>query len=394
MKHITRKPALALTLAALLIFGVLFLTLFQKSIRDDAAQVEALYANTRITFEVLPGEKGGTTLALATNKGQRIAQLPQIIRSYSLMQCRYQLVTPADREVSSMVYGTRDLAFLGQQNNVAISYAPGISQADFTHYDPYNYPCLLEEDLQQRLGLAPGDSVRITPVEQTGRVGRDAPVLELYLAGTYSDPTHSLARDGIIVPEEAFLTDVSLPHLLYNSNMLFDCFYRQFSFRIDPAYNRDYSALLEEVKGILPGGDKFTVATDAKALTLAVRPLERKLAIQRLLLPPLGVLLGAAVSVVAALLVLSWRREVFLRLMWGERRPWVLAKLLLSLLALLLASSSVALGAVLLLAGAGHLGLGLKYLALMVGLSLAAGALPLSYFSFKNLVKLYQTGEG
>ncbi len=393
MKHIIRKPVLPLLLAALLLFGVLFLTLFEKGIADDEQQVEELYNNTRITFQILPGENSGNQMALDTFKGKRIAALERIAESYGLMSTQYALMEGGRMADSGMIFGTNNPGFFCRDNKVTLTWFEGCDESLFADYDPYRVPCLVEEGLREYKNYAPGEEIQVSPLPYSG-LQEDTPVLELHVAGTYRDPFQKLAMGGILVPEDVFLVDVTLPHLLYNPTMMYDCVYRQFAFRIDPVYNRNYEEILAEVEDILPGGNRFEISSDAKALTLAVRPLERKLAIQRILLPALTALLCAAVAVVTLLLVLSWKREIFLRLMWGETRPAILVRLLLSLLGLLAACSLLALTVTVLTAGAQWISPALRHLGQMVSLCLGAGLIPLAWFSGKNLIKLYQSGEG
>ncbi len=390
MRHITRKPVLPAMLLALLVFGVVFLSLFQKSIHDDAAQVEALYRNTQITFRIVPGEKLVGDYALPLQKGTRITALEGVTQTSGLMHCLYTMEAGGET-IQSRIFGTQDLRFLSQENTLVLTFFDGYDEQSFRDFDPWNAPCLVEKEMYERLGLRPGDILSIRPVDYRGTVLEDAPTLQFFVAGTYRDPLRKLSADGLIVPEEMFLTDITIPQLLYNSHMLMDCFYRQYAFRIDSSYNRDYSAIVEEVEDMLPGDQEYALASDAKALTLAVRPLERKLAIQRLLLPALSVLLCIAAAICALLLGISWKREIFLRLMWGEERRAVLKNLMLGLLLLLAAGSLLALGLTLALGGAAFAP---GCIALMDGLCLGAGFLPLRHFCNENLITLYQAGEG
>lgn len=51
MKHMTRKPMLALILLAVMVFGTAFLAFFRADIAAGWEQVDRLYADTRITVE-------------------------------------------------------------------------------------------------------------------------------------------------------------------------------------------------------------------------------------------------------------------------------------------------------------------------------------------------------
>lgn len=54
MKHMTRKPMLALILLAVMVFGTAFLAFFRADIAAGWEQVDRLYADTRITVELVP----------------------------------------------------------------------------------------------------------------------------------------------------------------------------------------------------------------------------------------------------------------------------------------------------------------------------------------------------
>ncbi len=388
MKHMTRKPALPLLLLGLLVFGVIFMTLFQKGIADDEIQVEALYNNTRITCQVVLDESG-SSIRLAPTNGERIAAVEGVAETYGRRWCSFQLLDMGEY-VEGSVYGSENLDFLCQDNNIALEYFEGYDKGTFESYDPYCVPCIVEKTLFSEFGLAPGQELHISPMGG----GDSAPVITLYVAGTFSDPLGNLPLAKLLVPDKLFLSDVTIPQLLYNTNMMYYCMYERFSFRIDPSYNRELSSVLERVQEVLPRTSEYTVIADSKALALAILPLERKIAIQKLLILPLAVLFCAAAAVVALLLTLSWKREIFLRLMWGEKRSRVLFKLLGGLLLLLLLSSVLAALGVWTLAGGAWMESALGYLALMLALCLLLSLLPLSKFTLTNLVELYQAGEG
>ncbi len=391
MKHIIRRPVLPLLLGGLLIFGIVFLTLFQKNMEDGEKEVETIYNNTTVFFRVLPGENATNDMQISRIKADRILDLEGVADTYTLMRTGYALRSPTlEEKYEGVIYGTKNLKLLAMENEIEITFFAGESQETFTDFSYDSIPCLLPASVAEIFGLNPGDALQIAPAGWG--VTDDAPVFDLYLAGTFEDPMRNLF--GLVVPEELFLEDVTKPHLLYTSHMMYDCVYRQLSFEIDPKHNRNHLEIVKQVEDILPTGGRFEVLSNAKTLTNAVRPLERKLAIQKLLLPPLAGLLCASVAVVAVLLSLSWRREIFLRLMWGEKRPTVLLKMLLGMILLLAVASGLSLGGVALLGGVGKISAALVILGLMDGLCLAVSFGTLCLFCFRNLVSLYQTGEG
>lgn len=395
MKHIIRRPVLPSILLGLLVFGVLFMTMFQKGIADGKQQVQALYDNTRIMFQILPGEQSGNELALGLHKGELIGQMDEVVETYGMIRCGGYIRQPETEQAAIDIVGTANTDFFAQENLLAIQFFEDYGKENFADFDPYNIPCIVEETLLKNLELEGGQEMIVAPIPaHTWSDRADAPGITFHVIGTYVNHSYNLDWYGMIVPERVYLTDVSLPHLICYSEMMYDCFYRQFVFRLDPAYNRQHEEVKEKVEDLIGKPQRYSVGVNAKALTSAVRPLERKIAIQELLVMPLAVLLCAAAAVVALLLGLSYRREIFLRLMWGEKRLGILARLLCSVVLHLALCSGLSAVGVYLLAGAQWLGAAGKYLLLMNGLCLGAAFIPLAYFSLKNLVKLYQAGEG
>ena len=215
--------------------------------------------------------------------------------------------------------------------------------------------------------------------------------MELPIIGTYDENFDRTGTLDLLVPEESFLNG---PKLLYSGEMMYRCYYRAYAMRLDPAFNREYDRVEDELGKILYDMGAFSFATNARSIENAARPLIQKLQMQELLVLPLCVMLMLAAFVAAVLLGLSMDIEVFLRLMWGEKRAAVFAALLgavgLWLLICIAASSAAAY----LTAGAHWLSWAAKYSGMTAIGCLMGCGIPLGRACGRNLVKFYQSREG
>ena len=138
----------------------------------------------------------------------------------------------------------------------------------------------------------------------------------------------------------------------------------------------------------------FSFATNARSIENAARPLIQKLQMQELLVLPLCVLLMLAAFVAAVLLGMSFDTEVFLRLMWGEKRARVFAALLTVVGLWLVICIAASVTTATLAAGSDWLRWAAKYSSMTaVGCLLGCG-IPLARACGANLVKSYQSREG
>ena len=132
------------------------------------------------------------------------------------------------------------------------------------------------------------------PPPGPGRVHYQAPTFELTIIGTYSEEFDRTGALDLLVPEESFLNG---PKLFWNGDMMYRCYYRAYAMKVDPAYNREYDRIEEELEKILYDMGAYSFATNARSIENAARPLIQKLQMQELLVLPLGIaLLAAAVS--------------------------------------------------------------------------------------------------
>lgn len=387
MKHIIRKPLLPILLVLILLFGSCFMTLFQKGIEDDKHQVENLYQNTKLIFQILPGENATTALRLDTYTGSKILALDLVEESYTRMECLYSLRQPEAFPGVGIVYGTNNPSWLATDFGLQIHYLENWDDERFLTDSSLGIPCIVSTETAETCS----SELVIAGAEAEGEDNPKAPDLQLIIVGTYTDPAGKLGQGGLIVPEGIFLAK---PGLLFNSNMMFNCFYRGFAFELNNAYNKQHKQVTEEIEDILGDPGKFTVYSNARILDQAIRPIERRLQIQQMLILPLGILFCIAVSILAILTAISFRTEIFLRFMWGEKRWKVFFKMLLSVLAIEFICGCILVPALFVFAGKAWIVWGLRYFAMCIGASILCSAVVLMRCCTENLVKLYQTREG
>ena len=134
--------------------------------------------------------------------------------------------------------------------------------------------------------------------------------------------------------------------------------------------------------------------SNVRILEQAVRPIEQKIRIQQMLVTPLRILLCIAAAVMAVFLCAGFSGEVFLRLLWGEKRWLVWLSMMGSVLFLMVAEGMIALGIVWLVCGAQWINWAAEYMMRVVVLCFVAIAIQQTIFCTKNMVAFYQSKEG
>lgn len=400
MKHLIRKPLLPLLLLAVMVFGTAFLSFFRADIAAGWEQIDRLYRDTRITVEVLP-EAGWNNLQMKTHKSTLIEAMPEVTQTLSVVECYYILrdgtpLPEPDPQISgcvvetSTLHGTNDLAWLAEYWGLEIRWLEGWSPDDFAVTGGV-LPCLVRQELLEEAGAALGDVLTISPTNHAQYILSDPAQFELLVVGVYEDSLGRTAAGSILVPQESFLGE---PKLFYYSDMMYRYYYRTFVLRVDPAYNREYDRIEDELEQILYDLKDYSLVSNARALENAARPLSQKLQMQELLVVPLALLLMAAAAVIAVLLGMSLDTEVFLRLMWGEKRITVLACLGGTVCLWLLACAAIAGCAGCLTGGMTLAGWSFLHSAATAGLCALGCGVPLIRSCASNLIKFYQSREG
>ena len=388
MKHIYRKPLLPILLMTMLVFGTCFMIMFQKGMEEDRQRIEDIYNNTHIYVEAFSA--GGADIRLNMNvyRGNVAAQLEEITDSMVMLECYYALHSPADTEIFSTVHGTNNPDAFAKYHSTSITWGDGFNREVFENIEKQT-ACIMSDTMAETLGLSIGDSFVIIPTTDLGQESPDAPKHELTLAGTYSGKQSSLSKNALMVPNTIFVGESGL---LFNSIMMYNCFYRVYQLELNPAYNRDIDTVLEKIKTKLI--DSYTLVTNARTMRQAIRPIELKLQLQEMLEFPLMAIFCFATVLMGLLLSLSLKTETFLRFLVGEKRVLVFLKMIGSLFLTLFVSAVLAILLVNLIAGAEWLIPALNYLKFTTALTILAMAIPLSVNCSKNLVSLYQQREG
>ena len=410
MKHMVRRPMLPLILLAVMVFSTAFLSFFRADIAAGWEQVDRLYDDARITIELIP-EYGWDEIQMKTHKDVMISGMDEISQTLTMQECYYVLrdgtplpepVQPEPQEgyeyepvttVSAETHtirGTNDLPWLMQYWDISVEWMDGSSADDFCVTGD-SAPCLVREALLEQTGLTLGDTLSVSPTPWAGEIHHQAPTFELTIIGTYEEDFDRTGRLDLLVPEESFLNG---PKLFWNGDMMYRCYYRAYAMRVDPAFNREYDRIEDELEQILYDLSAYSFATNARSIENAARPLIQKLQMQELLVLPLGILLLAAAVVAAVLLGLSFDTEVFLRLMLGEHRGKVFAVLTGLIGSWLAVCVGISCAAAYLTAGAEWLRWAAVYSGITTLCALLGSAIPLIRSCGGNLVKSYQSREG
>lgn len=388
MKHLYRKPLLPVLLMAMLLFGTCFMTLFQKGMAEDRQRIEDIYNSTHIYIEAFASGGADEALRMNVYRGDVASQLEEITDSMVMLECYYLLHTPSQTEIFSTVHGTNNPDAFAKYHSTGITWGDDWDRETFLDT---NEPtaCIMADTMAETLGLSIGDSIVIVPTAELGQEAENAPERTLTLAGTYSSKQSSMSKNALIVPNTIY---VGKGGLLFNSIMMYNCFYRAYRLELDPSYNREIDTVLEKIDKKLI--DNYTLVTNARTMRQAIRPIELKLQLQEMLELPLMALFSIATVLMGLLLALSLKTETFLRFLVGERRLIVFLKMLGSLLFTLLLFALLALALVRLIAGAAWVIPALDYLKFTTALTIFAMAIPLAVNCSKNLVELYQQREG
>jgi len=321
-------------------------------------------------------------------RGNNATELEEIADSMVMMECYYALHTPENPEIYSTVHGTNNPDAFARYHSTSITWGDGFDREVFENTEKQT-ACIMSDAMADTLELSIGDRFVITPTTALEQKSPNAPKRELTLAGTYSGKQSSLSKNALMVPNTIFVGEYGL---LFNSIMMYNCFYHVYQLELHPAYNRDIDAVLEKIKAKLI--DNYTLVTNARTMRQAIRPIELKLQLQEMLEFPLMAIFCFATVLMGLLLSLSLKTETFLRFLVGEKRVLVFLKMLGSLFLTVLFSAVLALLLVSLIAGNDWLVPALNYLKFTTALTVLAMAIPLAVNCSQNLVRLYQQREG
>ncbi|MCI6957969.1 MAG: hypothetical protein SPI15_02705 [Candidatus Faecousia sp.] len=392
MKLFIRKPLLPCVLLVLLAFSVCFMTLFQQSILDNQLAVDEMYNSVQLTFQVLPGVGSDGVLKLRNKTVTALQAVEGVTDCFYYLQCPYSLREPVQLANYSTVYGTNDLAFFAKEQGVSITYADGWDeQSVLSPGENGTIPCLLETNLAEVLEVEAGDSFVIAPNAGKDTDPGSAPSLTMVVAGTFADETGLVDLYSIVVSADTF---PGRSGFLYTSDMMGAFYYyRAFHFHTDPARNRDFQTLKENINSVLKKDGDFLLYSNVRILEQTIRPIEQKIRIQQMLVTPLSILLCLASSLMTVFLCASFSEEVFLRLLWGEKRRRVWLSMMGALILLIAAEGAVTILIAWLVSGTKWISWAVGYLLLTMCLCVGAAAIQQFVYCGRNLVAFYQSKE-
>lgn len=328
MKHVWRKPLLPVVLIVVMLLGIVFMGMFRRSINEDKKTIEEIYLNADLSFSVLPGISSSGTLEFPVNIGNKIEALEEVEKCFYYETAYYSLREPIAVPGLSMIYGTNAIDDFEKTQELKITWKEGYDSADFQVLKDEKVPCLIEESLMEIAGIELGDEIVIAPNEGDGTDKEKAPSFTMEIVGSYQNEKGKVSTYSLIVTNRIFLSEDG--RFLYNNQMMQDFFfYNAFQISIKPLYNREFERVEELLEEKI--GTDYILYSNARVLKQAVRPLEQKVALQEKMVLPIGMMFALASCVIVYLTVISFRTEVFLRLLWGEKRRRVFGKITLSL---------------------------------------------------------------
>lgn len=395
--QLVRKPLLPLLLAVLCLLGTVFPAFLAGTIHQSLAEVDDLYRGMTIQCQLLPQATLGVQFSLGTGTAGRILDCEAVQDHYGEMYCPYYFRDPGPSSTNSLAYGTNDPERFASQYGLTLTFGEGFSPEQFAGGDNI---CLVSEQLLTSAGRSVGDQVTVAGSGTLEQKDEAAPDLVLTIAGTFSigetqDGGSGGLRDSASNDYELQWTNILVPlacftdpfELISTSQGVQNWrSYRAFTFTIDPAYNREFDTVKTELQQII-GRDWLLYAT-SRELNNAVQPMEQRLQVQQILYAVVSVLLILLPAFVMVLLCRGWKREILVRLLFGEKSGRVFASIWLPAAALVLALSA---------AGAGLAWLVWRQLlwqtAAMAALAVAAAGATVGVFCRTNLVTLYQGEE-
>ena len=319
MKSVYRKPLLPVIYMFLLLIGSLMLMFLATDVGTSEALLLKIYDETRIDCKVLPGTSEYEGLSFSVKKAAEIEN------SNYLQDISYELKCPANIEVDGMImafvtaYGTNNLQSFIDKRSISIDYGAGENLSSYTADW-----CILDKAYSDYIGIKPGDTLILRGNQIQYSFDEYAPPIKLTLAGTYTDDSQNLFSGAVIVSDKLY---EGWDGLFYNSKMVNDWkYYTDYSFVLKPEFNKDFDIAYSEIQKILGSTSKYMLYMNSRAFESTVRPLEQKIEMEEHIIPILSVIFGSIVVLIA--IIISWarRKDILIRLVFGERRIVVVMK--------------------------------------------------------------------
>ena len=318
-KHIVRAPGKTLlSIAAALVF-TLTLGMLQLNIANLEREIGQIHSETAVNAEIrlCPNFRGdrfrrllGDIVPMAV--ARNILNL-EIAEEVYLEGGASALLLPLSDTPLAILdapegFGRQDIlvgiselrhlteapaGFLGRDSsfNMEIQFAPDFDEANFLHPATEAIPLILSQELAERRGVAPGETIHIVYYRPIlFRTGDWLYTTALILGVHNGEGLPNHLRDGAVVPLEVL-------EALYGDSVGF----HTFRFTIDPAYNHDLSAAREGIEAYLarpvyPWREHLMLDIQDQELRFALAALQQHVMLLELLLP-----IAIGVSAVIAL---------------------------------------------------------------------------------------------
>lgn len=390
IKYILRKPLLPILMLAIMIFEVCMLGSLAKGIERDIQQVEELYDTTKITFDVLPGLNSGGNLLFRMHEGERIERLDFFERNFFYIECPYTLRAPKEILDAGWLFGTNDLDWFINDWDLSVSLMDSFNAETDWHGSETEIPCVVDINFAKEHNLKAGDSFTVAPYDGLDFDNPNAPEGYMKIVGTFESEFSSMTDMGLITPDNIFLDKPTF--FFYWRIMQDHCSYRKYAFSIKPEYNRSFDEVEDLLTETLSDVD-VTLHSDVRLLKKAIRPIEQRLQIQKMLEKPLKIAFMVVNAVLAILFSISLQEEIFLRRLWGEGRLKTFMRMVLSMGVVVVMAGFLTMVIGVIVLGKAWLMWELEFELTVVLLSMASLCIPALIFVNKNLVNFYQTKE-
>lgn len=311
IKRICRKPLLPLLLLLVILLGVLFPAVLNKSIERSYEELDELYAGMVIQCKLIPQTYIGADFSLKPEIGDRLTQMDEVSGYYCELNCPYYFRNPGPSSGNSMAYGTNDIYRFAEEHGLELCFSAEKTDIDFSGNENI---CVVGEDLLGAASRNIGDQVTVAGSTLMTEKDTTAPDLELTIIGSFKSEVTDIPWNAIIVPKSCFFDASELISTAEGVRKW--RVYTAFDFKIDQAYNRTFDTVRESLQSVV--GEKWLLHSTSRELYCAIQPLEKKLNMQEMLFRIVTVLFLFLPALISGLLCAKDKNEIFIRMLYGE----------------------------------------------------------------------------
>lgn len=330
IKRICRKPMLYILLLASIFAGNTFQAVTKDSMRSNLVLLDAVYEGITIKCGLLPQTHTGAELLLDANIGRSIMELDEVREYYCEMNCPYYFRDPGPSSDNSKAFGTNNIQRFASEHGLILSSKA--AEVDFSQGGDKTDICIISEELSKAASRSTGDKITVAGSETVTKKDENAPNVILTIAGTYKQQTSGIPWNCIIVPSACFFETGKL--ITTSEGIRKWQKYNAFDFAINPAYNKTFDEVKTKLRGII--GKEYMLYSSCRELESAARPLEEKLNMQGKIFNFISVILVLLPAFITLLMCKKNTDELFIRMLYGEKRLSVFIKTFLPLTVLLL----------------------------------------------------------